>query len=217
MPVNHPSRVANPSRIGLVVAVAVAVALLASACVPRPAGVSADAIDPKLTLTSFIEDGAVVALVVGTKPAYTVHDRNYIPFEVAVVNKGLDSVSLSRELLVLVDAEGNRYPVVGPDELRREYKGSIDTDQRLTESLGVLLGKYQTYEYVPSNLTPSFDRPVELDRVFLPRYSWTHDFVYFATPPGGVRGERFELFLNSPELPDPVFVRFQVPGNSKKD
>ena len=189
--------------------------LVASACVPKPSGVSADAIEPKLTLTTFIEDGAVIALVVGTRPAYTVYDRNYIPFEVAVVNKGLASISLSRELLVLVDDQGNRYPVIGPDELTREYNGSIDTDQRLTESLGVLLGKYQAYEYVPSNLTPSFDRPVELNRVFIPRYSWTHDFVYFATPPGGVRGKRFELFLNSPELEDPVFVRFQVPGNPK--
>ena len=27
---------------------------------------------------------------------------------------------------------------------------------------------------------------------------------------GGVRGQRFEVFLAAPELPDPVFVRFEV-------
>ena len=48
------------------------------------------------------------------------------------------------------------------------------------------------------------------DVVQVPRNGYVIDFIYFPTPETGVRGQRFELFMDAPELPDPVFVRFEV-------
>jgi hypothetical protein len=33
---------------------------------------------------------------------------------------------------------------------------------------------------------------------------------YFPTPPGGVKGHLFELHVSSPDLVDPIFVKFEV-------
>ena len=48
------------------------------------------------------------------------------------------------------------------------------------------------------------------DLVALPRFGYMLDMLYFPAPSTGVKGHTFELFLQAPELPDPVFVRFEV-------
>jgi hypothetical protein len=48
------------------------------------------------------------------------------------------------------------------------------------------------------------------DSVAIPRYGYIIDYIYFPRPKTGVVGKRFELFMNAPELPDPVFVKFAV-------
>jgi hypothetical protein len=48
------------------------------------------------------------------------------------------------------------------------------------------------------------------DAMQLPKFGYLVDYIYFPRPVGGVKNQRFELFLNAPQLPDPVFVRFEV-------
>ncbi|MDX1387900.1 MAG: hypothetical protein R3344_01840, partial [Acidobacteriota bacterium] len=48
------------------------------------------------------------------------------------------------------------------------------------------------------------------DQVDLPQWGYLIDFIYFPTPKTGVENRKFELFLETPELPDPVFVKFVV-------
>ena len=45
----------------------------------------------------------------------------------------------------------------------------------------------------------------------MPRFGVIIDFLYFPMPSTGLKGHRFELFLDTPELEDPLFVRFVVP------
>jgi len=165
-------------------------------------------VDPKISQSSYIEEGNLLALMVGTRVTRYREDRNYIPFEVGVVNKGLASLSFTAESFTLIDEEGNRYSPVGFDELKSGY-GNIDLDRRLEELAPVVRGSYQAYQERPATLTASFDRPI-VQRVHLPRYTFVVDIVYFPKPATGVKGKKFELFLAAPELQDPAFVRFEV-------
>ena len=167
-------------------------------------------VDFKLTNTAYMEDGDLVAFVVSVRAALQRENRPYVPFQIAVVNKDLTGLTINREYFELIDENGNRYAPVGFEELRKDY-GNIDLDKRLGDLEGVIRGKYQSYEQQPSTLTASFDRPTLLVTK-LPRFSYLVDWLYFPMPEGGIKGRRFELFLNAPELPDPVFVKFRVSG-----
>lgn len=168
-------------------------------------------LDPKFSLTSYIEEGAELALIVGVRPAGIVKDQGYVPLEIGVANKGMEKLTITAESFVLIDDEGNRYPVVSSEELYREYR-RVDVDRRLGEIFQVMLGKFQIYSIVPSNFTPSFDAPSLVPQAYLHRYSMMYDLIYFPEPENGVRGRRFELFMSAPELKDPVFVQFRVGG-----
>jgi hypothetical protein len=172
-------------------------------------------LDRKFSLTSYIEEGTQVALIVGVRPAGIVKDQGYVPFEIGVANKGLEELTITPESFVLIDDQGNRYPAVSAEELYREYR-RVDVDRRLGEIFQVMLGKFQTYSIIQSNFTPSFDAPTLVPTAHLPRYSMIYDLLYFPEPEDGVRGRRFELFMSAPELEDPVFVQFQVGGKSGK-
>jgi hypothetical protein len=164
--------------------------------------------DPRLSQSTYLEEGNLVALIVGTRVTRYREKKPYIPLEIAVVNKGLESLSFTAESFTLVDDEGNRYSTVGFDELTKGY-GNIDLDRRLGEVPPVVRGTRQGYTELPSTLTGSFDKPIT-QKVFLPKFGYITDIIYFPTPASGVKGRKFELFLDAPELEDPVFVRFAV-------
>jgi len=194
---------------GLVAAALVAATLAsASACGPSGSKRPAD-VDRKLSQSTYIEEGKLVALIVGTRVTRYREERPYIPLEIAVVNKGLASLTFTAESFTLIDQEGNRYSTVGFDELSKGY-GNTDLDRRLAEVPSVVRGTYQGgYAERPSTLTGSFDKPI-VERVHLPKFAYVVDMIYFPTPPSGVKGRKFELFLDAPELEEPVFVRFEV-------
>jgi hypothetical protein len=193
------------------IALAMTIAVVLSGCVTGVRVDDPSAVDRKFALSSYIEEGKLVALVVGTRPARISNCQGYMPLEIGIANKGLKSLSLTPESFTLIDSAGSRYPMVYSKELYEHY-GRVDTDRRLGEVLPVLRAKFQAYAAVPSNFTPSFDRPMDRRRLYLPRYSFTYDLIYFPCPGKGIRGQVFELFMTAPELPDPVFVRFEVGG-----
>lgn len=201
----------NPSRRRTVLLVlALPAVLAAAACVTRSAP-GPEGMDPTLARSTYIEEGGLVALVVSSKPMSYRLDRPFIPVEIAVVNKGLSSLTLTRESFTLVDDRGREYPAVGRGELSRGY-GSTDVDRRLGEAAPFVAHRYASYRLVPSNLTPGFDAPIQRDRLFIPRFGYILDFIYFPRPDGDLAGRALELVLRAPELPDPVFVRFVAKG-----
>ena len=190
------------------------VALLSGCAAGSYSGRSEEpALDRKFSLTSYIEEGTQLALIVGVRPAGIVKNQGYVPFEIGVANRGMEKLTITPESFILVDENGNRYPVVSSEELYREYR-RVDVDRRLGEIFQVMLGKYQTYTLVPSNFTPSFDAPTLVPRAYIPRYGMMYDLIYFPEPETGVRGRRFELFMNAPELENPVFVQFRIGGKA---
>ncbi len=185
-----------------------------SGCVRQPLyGQPANDLDRKYSKFAWIEEGQLITLIVDTRPTRDRDGNAYMPLEIAIANRGLKRLTLTRESFTLLDAEGNRYPAAGPAELISGYD-YLDVDRQLGE-LPTIGNKFAAFARYPSNFSPvrnvSFNRSnVVRDLVQLPKHGYLMDFIYFPTPPTGILNQRFELFVNAPELEDPVFVRFEV-------
>jgi hypothetical protein len=187
--------------------------VLAPGCArERITGVETTALDRKLSTFAWIEEGEIATLIVNTQPARDRDGAPYMPLEIAVANNGLRKLTLTRESFVLVDSEGNRYPLATPAELLEGYD-MLEFDRNLAELEGIVFNKFAAYARYPSNWSPRAApaaTSVVIDLVVLPKFGYLIDFVYFPAPVTGIRDRQFELFVESPDLPDPVFVKFEV-------
>ncbi len=170
-------------------------------------------LDRKLSTYAWIEKGDLITFIVGTRPARYREDSDYIPLEISVANTGLRRVTLSRESFTLLDSEGNRYPCAGPRELIDGYEFlDLDRAPTLAEMGGLVFDRYAAFTRYPSSFSPTRTAitGVVRDRMTLPKFGYLVDFLYFPRPRTGVLNQRFELFMDAPELPDPVFVKFEI-------
>lgn len=199
----------------------IAVALLVSAplllsCVGKKElrGQQVSGLDRKLATFSYIEDGDLVDFIVCTKPTRYREGEQYIPLEFSVANRAMKQLTLTRESFILIDEEGNRYPVAGPKELMQNYN-FLDWDRQFTELEGILDARFSAFTRYPSKFSPTRQMRTSRsslvrDLVSLPKFGYVIDYLYFKHPVTGVKGHKFELFMQAPELPDPVFVKFEV-------
>jgi hypothetical protein len=141
-----------------------------------------------------------------------------MPLEIAIANTGVRTLPVTREGFTLIDEEGRRYPAASPSELMQGYD-FLDLDRTAFSELGgILTSKFAVFQRYPSKLSPTrelgadqaFVSTVVRDDVSLPKFGYFIDYVYFPKPSGGIKGHTFDLFLSSPALPDPVFVKFVV-------
>ena len=91
----------------------------------------------------------------------------------------------------------------------------LDFDRNLAEIEGITFNRFGAMARYPSNFSPTRTRSVGgtnivRDLVALPRHGYIIDFIYFPAPLTGIRDQQFELFVDSPDLTDPVFVKFEV-------
>jgi hypothetical protein len=189
---------------------------LAGACATRQPvlGQKTTGFDKKLSTFAYIEEGDLITLIVDTRVARDKDGQAYMPLEIAIANHGFRTLTLTLESFTLLDGEGNRYPAASPRELLKNY-GMLDFDRNLAELEGIIFNRFAANPRYPSNFSPVRSASVGVnslvrDRVALPRHGYLIDFVYFPTPVTGIREQPFELFLNAPELQDPVFVKFEV-------
>jgi hypothetical protein len=186
--------------------------VLAGCVVTKNPGAPPGSTSPKLALSTYYEEGTQLAIIVGTRPAVIRKNGPFLPIEVAVVNKGVPGVTLSRESFVMVDRQGRSFPVVSPDELKKSY-GSRDLDRRLTELPDMVPRKYPApYVYERSNFTPSFADGIERNLVTLGRFNYLVDTVYFPNPGVEEDGGPYDLLVRVPELPDRFVVSFSIGG-----
>jgi hypothetical protein len=189
---------------------------VAGSCATREPlrGQSVSGFDRKLSTYAYIEEGEIVTLIVDTRPARDKDGRTYVPFEIAVANHGLRRLQLTLESFTLLDKDGNRYPAAHPRELLQNYE-MLDFDRGLGEIEGITVNRFGAMARYPSNFSPTRTLSVGgtnivQDVVSLPKHGYIIDFIYFPAPRTGIRDQPFELFLDSPDLPDPVFVKFEV-------
>lgn len=196
-----------------------ALALVGSAaCVLSKSGVTTSAPDVDRTLTthSYIEEGELLTFIVDIRATRERDRAEYIPLEIAIGNRGLPRLNLTRESFTLIDADGNRYPCVGPRDLLDRYD-YLDFDRLLGELAGITTNKFANFTRYASQFSPVRGASTSpgtsslvRDVVTLPKFGYLIDFLYFPAPAGGVLGRKFELFLEAPELENPVFVKFLV-------
>jgi len=196
---------------------ALALCMTALSCASRQPieGGAASDLDRKLSTYAFIEEGDLVTFIVGTRATRYRGDDAYIPIEICISNNGLRQLILTRESFTLIDEDGNRYPAAAPRELIDGYD-FLDIDRNgLTELGEIVFNKFAAYtryrsRFSPTNIAFAERDNLVRDMVSIPKFGYIIDFIYFPTPPSGVKGKRFDLFLESASLPDPVFVKFIV-------
>jgi hypothetical protein len=200
--------------------VPVVLAMLVSCSTRQPiVGQETKALDRKFSTFAWIEQGDLVTFIVDTHAARYRDSSDFIPLEIAVANTGVKSIVLTRESFALIDEQGNRYPAAAPRELLEGYDFlDLDRDQ-LAELEGIVGAKFAAYTRYNSKFSPTRSADMDLvptgtktvrDMISLPRYGYIIDYVYFPKPATGIKGHYFELFLESQNLPAPVFVKFKV-------
>jgi hypothetical protein len=175
-------------------------------------------VDPTLGPSTYIEDGELVTFIVNVLPARYRENDGYMPLEFSVANKGVKRMVIARESFELRDEAGNRYPAAGPAELLENYEYlDLDREPTLAQLGGLISDRYAAYQFYPSSFSPTRadqrfkeGQQVIRDIMTLPRHGFMLDWLYFPTPVTGVKGKKFELFLTSRDLPEPVFVKFIV-------
>ncbi len=173
------------------------------------------AVDRKLSTFAYIEDGKLVTLIVDTRPTRYRESEPYVPVEIALANRGVKQLTLTRESFTLADEQGNRYPCASPKELLSGYD-FLDLDRNLAELPGIVFNRFGAMEAYPSKFSPTRRAPrpsestVVTDTVQVPKFGYILDMLYFPMPTTGLKGHRFELTMSAPELTDPIFVKFEV-------
>jgi hypothetical protein len=197
-------------------AAALLLGLAATGCVSRPTAASREVggLDRKLSTFAYIEEGNLVSLIVDTRATRYREKEQYIPLEIAVANRGLRQLTLTRESFTLVDETGKQYPCSNPRELIEGYE-FLDLDRNnLAELEGIIEGRFGTFTRYPSRFSPtrgvSAGSSIVRDTLTLPKFGYSTDFLYFPMPGTGLLDHRFELRMRAPELPDEVFVKFEV-------
>ena len=71
--------------------------------------------------------------------------------------------------------------------------------------------KFDAYRHVESAFFPVMGAQILQDRLEVPRYGFIADMLYFPRPEGELNGGIFELHLTAKELPQEIFVVFEVP------
>ena len=74
--------------------------------------------------------------------------------------------------------------------------------------------KFGQYRRIFTNFFPqsTAGNPLIHDRAEIPRFGYIADMLYFPRPDGELLGGIFELHLTAKELPQDIFVIFEVPG-----
>jgi hypothetical protein len=172
-----------------------------------------DALSPTLAPMVYKEEGGLVLITVSVNATRFHEDDPFIPLEVWLANKGIEpNLRIGRESFYLMDTFGRRYGVAGFEEVRRLQRG-LSQDMNITFA-GPNANAYkfkQAYRYVPTTFFPTAGRGVLHDRAELPRFAYMADLLYFPRPEGELLGGIFELHLTAKELPEDVFVVFEVP------
>ncbi|HEX4823320.1 MAG TPA: hypothetical protein VFV19_03335 [Candidatus Polarisedimenticolaceae bacterium] len=186
--------------------------LTLAACATRQpmTGQTAPSTDRKLSKFAFIEEGKLVTLIVDTRATRYREKEKYVPVEIAIANRGVKQMALTRESFTLTDEKGARYPCASPKELLDNYE-FLDLDRDLQELPEIVFNRFGAMNPYPSKFSPTRSvGTVVTDHVELPRYGYVIDMLYFPAPATGLKGHKFELAMTAPELADPIFVKFFV-------
>lgn len=198
---------------------AVALAALIAGCASARRLPQEEGLHPRLTPFTYIEEGKLVAFSVDTQCTALRDKEPFVPLPVAVANKGLDKLVMTRESFTLVDEAGNRYPLATVQEART-LGPLMNNDYRVSEYFfDVIATQFHAWRFQSVTLFPVLNaanpllgsrRNIVADSIELGKRMWMADILYFPHPKDSLKGKKFELWLSTPDLAEPVFVKFRI-------
>jgi hypothetical protein len=201
------------ARLRLVLPILFAIAALAPACIIGGSNRRAQRpgeLDYKLGPFTYMEEGKLVSLAVGTEATKERENEKFIPLHLAFANRGAPTLTLLRESFTLQDENGKRYPLASLRELGDTY-GPTSMDRHFTTTFDMFRSRLDVFTRVDSNFFPErASGGIVIDRVEVPRFYYLLDLLYFPHPDDQVVGRRFELHVKPTGTADEFFVKFLV-------
>lgn len=156
------------------------------------------------------EVGRYTVLVDGFLASFHRYD-DYVPIVIAVGAEGRGApVRFTTESFVLVDAEGNTFPVAGFDEVQRGDTRR-EWDRTVLRQWPMVLGQtFRISTRVPARFFPTNSQGTRTPRVEIGPFHWFQDVLYFRRPDAGLDGV-LTLTVRGEGMEEPVEVRFEVP------
>ncbi len=213
-------RCGRPAVLALLIGILAAGGVMAAGCTysrERPRAVSTDTLSPTLGPMTFKEEGSLVILTVDVNATRFHEDSPFVPVAVALGNKRVEPyLSISRESFYLMDAFGRRYGMAGVGEVQRLQRG-LAQDRHLTR-ISFQTSKFDGFRFYRTAFFPFSTDLINpeaggilTDRMDLPTFGYLADILYFPRPEGELKGGVFELHLEARQLPQDIFVVFEVP------
>jgi len=171
-------------------------------------------LDKKHGAYSYIRGDREVSLLVDYEVARLRKDDKYFPLDVMIANNGLKSLTVTRESLILIDAEGKAYNMPTIDEIQKEYSNlwadslfkypsALSDEQALTS--------FTYYQVQRSNFFPRTSGAARVtDKVIIRPKGYIDDRLYFPMPDSGIEKKKLILRLVALELDMPFDVVFTI-------
>ncbi|MBD3869546.1 MAG: hypothetical protein IFK94_15610 [Acidobacteria bacterium] len=167
-------------------------------------------VSPTLAPYIHFEEGDLAFFAVNTHLARLSLKEDLIPLEIAIANKSMDLLTVAPELIILRDMEGNRWPVASAAESAgKSLQSRFSRNLQPVPFLDTVQLHFSAYQALPATfgLRPgdyTMTRTVEMRKK-----TWIYAQIWFPNPGGALKGRQFEIWLNSPELPEPIFTTIQ--------
>ncbi len=163
---------------------------------------------------SYKRETRELAIVADTELASRRLNEKYFPLGIKIANKNVDGFVVNRETLVLVDENGNVYPMPDILELQKNYN-QLTPDHKFKSQTGILgdelLTSFSYFQKALSNFYPQTQGGARvIDSVYIRTKGYMEDLIYFPMPPGGIKGKVMKLRLDIPELKTPFEMIFVV-------
>jgi len=175
-----------------------------------PSGVDKPKASPTLAPSIHYEEGKLAFLGVNVHLAKFSLDKDLVPLEIAVVNKGLATLTIGPESFTLRSLDGQAWPMAPPQESAgSSLRSDFDRKTQPVSFTDVLSLRFSIYKYIPSTFSSRGGNPSMTRTAPLARTTYTAFQAWFPNPGGELKGQLFEVWLEAPELPEPIFTTIQ--------
>lgn len=176
----------------------------------RGKGILAEELDQKYDQFTYIVESDTVSVGVAAYVARFREKEDYMPLEIGIANKMLDKLTLKRNSFILIDEDGNQYSLTPVKELLENYHKQ-ESDLQIVHITQISRSLFGGLDQVQSNFQPGrVSDKLVTDKVELPKWYYMIDMLYFPRPATGIKGKKFTFRINTPELAQPIQVRFRV-------
>jgi hypothetical protein len=171
-------------------------------------------LDQKVDNNTWVNREGTLYLTVNVFLTRGADKQAYIPLEIGVANPSGKTVTLTRDSFILVDQDGNTYPMTPPKEIMKKY-GRVNFDRSKSALSHTTTPVFNGFNFVRSQFEPNprmtpGTSNVITDQVEIPTSFAIADLIYFQMPAKGLKGTYFELRVTAAGLEEPQTIKFAI-------